>query len=227
VYHLVEKLEKLRVKKYLPFHFSPFARKTLQRLASNVSFPQNFFLHLLQYPFLTQMVLERLPEEERREILPIISNTISPTVLKAGSKTNVIPSESIAHIDCRMLPGFKPEEAMQEIRDIAGEDFKLETLDTSIGPQVPTDTHLYELLEESILNMDPEGVIIPYLSPGASDAVEYSKAGIKVYGFAPGIIPEGFPYPDLVHSHDERIPVGTIHTGLPALWHVVSNFCCS
>ena len=226
VYHLAEKLEKLRVKKYLPFHISPYARKTLQTLARNISFPHNLMLYLIQFPIVTRFFLERIPEEERIEIIAMLSNTISPTVLKAGSKTNVIPSKSEAHLDCRMLPGFKPEEAIKEIKRITGPDLQLETLDTSVGPQVPTDTRLYGLMEESILKMDPEGVVIPYLSPGASDAVEYAKAGIKVYGFSPGIIPERFPYPDLIHSHDERIPIGTIHTGLPALWHVVSNFCC-
>ncbi len=227
VYLLAKNLEKLRVKKYLPFHISANARKSLRTLAKHTSFPMNLQLYLLQYPLFTRLILERLPLDEKVEILAMISNTISPTVLRAGSKTNVIPSKSEAHIDCRMLPGFKPEDAMREIQRITGPDFKLETIDTSIGPQVPADTRLYKLMEESILRMDPEGVVIPYLTPGASDAVEYARAGIKVYGFAPGIIPEGFPYPELVHSHDERIPVRSILTGLPALWHVVSEFCCA
>ncbi len=70
---------------------------------------------------------------------------------------------------------------------------ELETLDTSVGPQVPLDSALYKVMEKSLRKMDPEGVIIPYMSPGASDAVEYNKGGIKVYGFSPGIVPDGFP----------------------------------
>jgi acetylornithine deacetylase/succinyl-diaminopimelate desuccinylase-like protein len=82
-------------------------------------------------------------------------------------------------------------------------------------------------MEKSLRKMDPKGVIIPYMSPCASDAVEYSKAGIKIYGFSPGKLPDGFPYIDLIHGHDERIPIETIKTGLPVLWDVVSEFCCA
>jgi acetylornithine deacetylase/succinyl-diaminopimelate desuccinylase-like protein len=227
LFHLVEALDKLRVKKYLPFHITPLAKRTLDTLARNSSFPKNLLYSMLRYPLFARIALERLPAKDKQEILPMISNTFSPTVLKAGSKTNVIPSQAEAHIDCRTLPGFTPQDAMREIRDITGSGLTLETLDTSVGPQVPIDSTLYQVMEKSLRKMDPEGVIIPYMSPGASDAVEYSKAGIKVYGFSPGILPAGFPFVDLIHGHDERIPIETIKTGLPVLWEVVSEFCCS
>jgi len=227
VFHLVDALEKLRKKKYLPFHITPMARQTLDTLARNSKFPKSLAYSILRYPLFTRFVLERLPEKDKQSILAMISNTISPTVLKAGSKTNVIPSQAEAHIDCRTLPGFTPQDAMDEILDITGPGLELEPLDTSVGPQVPIDAKLYQVMEKSLRKMDPEGVIIPFMSPGASDAVEYSKGGIKVYGFSPGIVPDGFPFVDLIHGHDERIPIETIRTGLPALWEVVSEFCCT
>ncbi|HPL30572.1 MAG TPA: hypothetical protein PLG21_21215, partial [Anaerolineae bacterium] len=73
--------------------------------------------------------------------------------------------------------------------------------------------------------MDPSGLVVPLLSPGASDAAEYRRAGITVYGFAPGIMPPGFPILELAHGHDERLPLAALETGLPALWEVVSEFC--
>jgi acetylornithine deacetylase/succinyl-diaminopimelate desuccinylase-like protein len=73
--------------------------------------------------------------------------------------------------------------------------------------------------------MDPNGVVTPMLMPGASDAAEYQRAGITVYGFTPGIVPEGFPLIDMAHGHDERLPISFIASGLPALWEVVSEFC--
>jgi acetylornithine deacetylase/succinyl-diaminopimelate desuccinylase-like protein len=73
--------------------------------------------------------------------------------------------------------------------------------------------------------MDPGGLFIPMLMPGATDACQYQRAGIKVYGFTPGILPPEIPLMQMAHGHDERIPISFIETGLPVLWDVVSEFC--
>jgi len=73
--------------------------------------------------------------------------------------------------------------------------------------------------------MDPGGLVIPMMMPGATDACQYQQAGIKVYGFTPGILPPGIPVMRMAHGHDERIPVSFIESGLPVLWDVVNEFC--
>ena len=39
----------------------------------------------------------------------VIRNTTNPTMLGAGYKVNVIPTEATAHVDGRFLPGFEDE----------------------------------------------------------------------------------------------------------------------
>ena len=39
----------------------------------------------------------------------VIRNTTNPTMLEAGYKANVIPTEATAHVDGRFLPGFEDE----------------------------------------------------------------------------------------------------------------------
>jgi acetylornithine deacetylase/succinyl-diaminopimelate desuccinylase-like protein len=73
--------------------------------------------------------------------------------------------------------------------------------------------------------MDPGGIVIPLLMPGATDACQYQKAGIKMYGFTPGILPPGMAMLQLAHGHNERMPISFIETGLPVLWDVVNEFC--
>jgi len=73
--------------------------------------------------------------------------------------------------------------------------------------------------------MDPSGLTIPMLMTGGTDACQYQNAGIKVYGFTPGILPPGFPIMQLAHGHDERVPVSFFETGLPVLWDVVNELC--
>jgi acetylornithine deacetylase/succinyl-diaminopimelate desuccinylase-like protein len=66
---------------------------------------------------------------------------------------------------------------------------------------------------------------MPMMMPGATDARQYRRAGIKVYGFTPGILPTDLPILKMAHGHDERMPVMFIETGLPTLWNVVHEFC--
>ena len=155
----------------------------------------------------------------------LVTNTISPTMLQAGSKVNVIPSVAEVDIDCRLVPGQTPEDVMREIHQIVGEEIELEPVYTTSGAEFSTDTPLFKLMERRTRQMDPGGLVIPMLMPGATDACQYQNAGIKMYGFTPGILPPEMPIMQMAHGHDERIPISFIESGLPVLWDVVNEFC--
>ncbi len=225
IYHLSTALQKIKKVGRLPIHLTPTVRKMFEGLAQQVKSSKSLIFRLLSNPQLSGLALDIAPEETRGVFLSMLSNSISPTVLKAGAKSNVIPSEAEAQIDCRLLPGFTPEDAIRELCAITGDLVRYETLYTSDGAEFPTDTPLYQMMEKATRKMDPEGVVVPYMIPGATDANEYKRAGIIVYGFTPGILPEGFPMIELAHGHDERIPISTYRSGLPALWQVVSEIC--
>ena len=50
----------------------------------------------------------------------VIRNTANPTMLGAGYKVNVIPTEATAHVDGRFLPGFE-DEFFDTIAELCGE----------------------------------------------------------------------------------------------------------
>lgn len=227
IYHLSTALQRLKKAGHLPIHLTTTVRQMLGGLAEQLKPPTSLVFRLLGNPSLAGAALNMVPEETRGAFLSMLSNSISPTILKAGSKSNVIPSEAEAQIDCRLLPGCNPEDAIREILTITGEGINLEVLYTTDGAEFSTETQLYRLMEKATRQMDPGGVIVPYMIPGATDAFEYKRAGIIVYGFSPGILPEGFPMIKLAHGHDERIPISTFRSGLPPLWQVVSEFCQS
>jgi acetylornithine deacetylase/succinyl-diaminopimelate desuccinylase-like protein len=114
---------------------------------------------------------------------------------------------------------------MREIGAILGKDLTLAPLNTSQGTAFSQDTPLYRLLEKSVRRMDPEGIIFPLMMPGATDASQYQKAGITMYGFTPGVFPKELPVMKMAHGHDERFPILAIETGLPVLWEVIREFC--
>jgi acetylornithine deacetylase/succinyl-diaminopimelate desuccinylase-like protein len=225
VLRLAQALERLRRAGRLPIHLTPPARAMLDTLARHLSFPYGILIGLLRNPALTGLLLRLLPAEQRNLFTALLSNSVSATMLQAGSKVNVIPSKAEAQLDCRLLPGQRPEDAMREIQKVMGEEIELQPFMTTESTNFSTDTPLYRLMETAIQRMDPGGAVMPTLLPGATDASQYARAGIQIYGFTPGILPEGFSVTRLAHGHDERLPISAIRSGLPALWDVVSEFC--
>jgi acetylornithine deacetylase/succinyl-diaminopimelate desuccinylase-like protein len=225
VFFLAQAIEKLRKAGHLPVHLTPTFLKMLDAAGSQIQFPLGLLSKMLHSPRLMDGLLSVLKGDSRNVIRALVTNTISPTLLRAGSKVNVIPSVAEADIDCRLVPGQTPDDVKREIHQIVGEGIELETIYTTSGAEFSTDTPLYKLLEKRTRKMDPSGLTIPMMMPGATDACQYQNAGIKVYGFTPGILPPGLAIMQLVHGHDERVPISYFETGLPVLWDVVNEFC--
>ena len=55
-----------------------------------------------------------------RMIGAVIRNTANPTMLSAGYKVNVIPTEATAHVDGRFLPGYE-DEFFATLAELCGE----------------------------------------------------------------------------------------------------------
>ncbi len=222
---LAQAIEKLRRVGHLPVHLSATFLKMLDGAGAQAGFPLSALTRLLHSPMLMGFVLDRLKGESRNMLGALVTNTVTPTMLQAGSKVNVIPSEANLGIDCRLVPGQTPEDVMREIHQIIGDGIELEPVYTTCGAEFSTETPLYKLMVRRTRQMDPGGLVIPMLMPGATDACQYQTAGIKMYGFTPGVLPAGIPLLQMMHGHDERMPISFIESGLPVLWDVVTEFC--
>ena len=225
VHHLAQAIERIRQAGHLPVHITPTFRSMLKSASGQVRQPMGMLTGLMANPAMVNLILPRLKGQGRSMLTALTTNTCTPTILRAGAKTNVIPSMAEVHLDCRRLPGQSVEDVKREILAVVGEGLTLELLNSSDGAEVSTGTPLYQTLERCARKMDPEGLVVPLLMPGATDASQYRKAGIQTYGFTPGLLPAGFPTVALGHGHDERLPVSFIESGLPVLWNVVEEVC--
>ncbi len=225
VLFLAQAIEKIRRAGHLPVHLTPTFIKMLDAAGSQLQFPLSSLTKLLHSPMLMGFVLDNLKGDSGNMLSALVTNTITPTMLRAGGKVNVIPSVAEVAIDCRLVPGQTPESVMNEIHQIVGEGIELETVYTTSGAEFPLETPLFKLMEKRTRQMDPGGLVIPMLMPGATDACQYQRVGIKVYGFTPGILPPEMPLMKMAHGHDERVPISFIGSGLPVLWDVVTEFC--
>lgn len=225
VFYLAQALDRIRKAGHLPIHITPTFQSMLKTASGQIRSPLGRMAGVLGNPSVVNLLLRMTKGRSKSMLTALTTNTCTPTVLCAGTKTNVIPSEAEVHLDCRRLPGQSPEDVMREIQAITGDRVTLEPIKISAGAEVSTDTPFYRLLESSTRQMDHEGIVVPFLMPGGTDACQYQRAGIKVYGFTPGLLPPDYPLISLGHGHDERLPVSFIGSGLPVMWNVVREFC--
>lgn len=188
-------------------------------MAAAIGGVQGLVLRLLLRPQFTDRLLHLLGEQGRI-FGPLLHNTVSPTVLHGSSKINVIPAEVAVELDGRLLPGFTPEDLLAEIRAVAGQEAELEVLHFDPGPPRP-DMGLFPLLSGILRRLDPEGIPIPLLLSGVTDARFFARLGIQTYGFLPMPLPPDFPFAATIHAADERIPVEALSFGTQAIFDLL------
>ncbi len=212
----------------LPIHVTPPARAFLNSVASFLGGTWGRILRALQVPFLSDFLLRQTPPEKRRGLNPLLRNTVSPTVLEAGSKENVIPSHATAVLDGRLLPGYTTADLIQELRTLLGKDangIRFEVIRDAPATVVPSTTPLFETITNVIKEHDPGAIAVPYMISGYTDGGPLSALGVKHYGFNPVKLPEGLDFGALYHGHDERIPEDGFRWGLSVLADLVERFC--
>jgi acetylornithine deacetylase/succinyl-diaminopimelate desuccinylase-like protein len=156
----------------------------------------------------------------------LLRNTIQPTVVNIGSKTNVIAPIATAEIDCRLLPGEKPEDFISEIKRVIDDpSIDVETLLAFGASESAADTELYRAITEVIRAEDPGAMFVPTVLTGFTDSHYFRDLGIVSYGFSPFLI-ESQDYTG-VHGNDERISVEALRQGTQLHYRVVRNFCIS
>jgi acetylornithine deacetylase/succinyl-diaminopimelate desuccinylase-like protein len=151
-------------------------------------------------------------ESSARMLGAVIRNTANPTMLRAGYKVNVIPTEASAHVDGRFLPGFE-DEFFATLAELCGDNVSWEFLSKQQPWETPYDGRLVDAITQSILSEDPEAVVAPYLMSGGTDAKHFRKLGMRSYGFAPLRLPPDLDFGALFHGVDERVPVDALEFG--------------
>jgi acetylornithine deacetylase/succinyl-diaminopimelate desuccinylase-like protein len=206
----------------LPVHVTPPARLMFSSLASGLAGIPGFLLRQLTNPLLTNSILKLMGD--RADLFsPLLHNTVSPTMLQASDKINVIPSQVSLGLDGRLVPGGTPEQMLAELHALLGEDIDLEVVEAEPGP-AEADMGLFDLLAGVLREADPMGIPIPYVLTGVTDARFFARLGIQTYGFVPLQLPEDFNFVSTVHAADERVPAAALDFGSRAIYSALQRF---
>lgn len=169
-------------------------------------------------------VASRIQAEDHR-ISAIIRNTVTPTAMHAGGKTNVIPQLAEVDLDCRAFPETKPSDLLKVVERVVGDPrVEIEITRNSAGSASPMDTDLWRAIEETLIKAEPDVVLLPYQSAGGTDSGFFRSRGAICYGVDPFFLTE--EEWDTVHGNDERLRIESLDRGLRWMYSLLLRFCC-
>jgi len=205
----------------MPVHITDIVKMQIDTMASNLSFPASLVLRLLKIPALTDMVLKLL--KNNAEVFePLLHNTVNVVNISGGEQLFGIPSKIEITLVAVLLPGYKLNDIISELKGVIGE-FEFEILrDESLPYKI--DMGLFDTLKEILHKFDPAGIAVPILLTSPTDARTFDKLDIQTYGFTPMILHEEMNFTKIVHSADERIPIEAIEFGTNCIYELLKNF---
>jgi acetylornithine deacetylase/succinyl-diaminopimelate desuccinylase-like protein len=153
----------------------------------------------------------------------MLRTSISPTLLKAGMKSNVIPSEAEAFLDIRALPDEDMGKFIERMREVIGDpnvQIKINRGRKS-GPPSRLDSEMFQGLEKTQKRLAREAATLPTMTTGASDLSPLRLKGVQAYGIGPLLDQKDFRLGHGSHSDDERISERSLRDFVRFLWHAV------
>jgi acetylornithine deacetylase/succinyl-diaminopimelate desuccinylase-like protein len=156
---------------------------------------------------------------------PLVSLTLTPTMISASQKRNVVPALCEVTVDSRLLPGQTPEDAQAVVRRVLGEEeYDLEVLEAHGGTRSSMETPLWDAAASFVDRVEPGARPLPVCVAGFTDSHWFREAfGTVAYGFFPARTLDVEVAARLVHSADERVPVEDLELGVGWLRHAAQE----
>ena len=163
-------------------------------------------------------MVERLTKIQLTKlIIPLASDTIAPTVFRAGQKENVISPTAELILDVRILNGHTQQMVWDYLKQKIGtkvaKQIEFENFDYRIPTTTPPGTDYYDLIYETLKEMKPNSKLLPLMSTGSTDMRYYRLKGIPCYGFHLLLKDEDISLNEMAslpHSENERISVSNL-----------------
>jgi acetylornithine deacetylase/succinyl-diaminopimelate desuccinylase-like protein len=223
VVHLAAAVEKLGTYQ-VPAQPSTITLRYFEQLAKVEDDEIAKWMRALEQPGRADLAVRHLSDESPMWN-SMLRDTIAPTILQAGVRVNVVPSEATANLNIRMLPGHSIEELMGQFTKLVNDPqikFQLAPDSGENAPPSDLTTPLYQTIERLTPQDFPGAITVPLLGTGATDSASLRLHKVQAYGLEPFPMIESDS--SRVHGDDERIPVDSFHKGVVFLYHVVSDF---
>lgn len=126
--------------------------------------------------------------ENRPYHYSILRTSVVPTVIEAGFRKNVIPSEASAILDIRMLPDEDVAGFYKQLAEVINDpqvEIVPERIYRPAAPPSGIDNAMFESLERVANRMYPDAIVLPTMSTGGTDMSQVRAKGVPAYGIGP------------------------------------------
>ncbi len=199
--------------------------ETWSRFVTQMGFGEELSAPLLD-PDRFLEALELYPDALARLFHACTHTSIAPTIIKGGSKVNVVPDAVEIELDIRIVPSETEEDVRRMLVEAIGDlaDSVEMIVHVSEPPsESPVDTPLYETLQRLVPRWYEGSAVVPMLTVGATDARFFRWLGMTAYGF--GLFSRRMSYEDyavMFHGDDERVDQESLRLSTE-LWHALAT----
>jgi acetylornithine deacetylase/succinyl-diaminopimelate desuccinylase-like protein len=163
--------------------------------------------------------------ENEPEHWSMLHTSVVPTILTAGYRYNVIPSEAKATLDVRLHPDEDQSKFLDQIRAVINDpSIEVRWARERYRPAGASrlNTELYAAIEaETKKHYDVD--VLPTMSTGASDKAQIRSKGVQCYGIGPALDSEDGAKGFGAHSDQERILEAELHRFVRFQYDVVMD----
>lgn len=143
----------------------------------------------------------------------MLHTSLVPTIIDAGFRYNVIPSEAKATVDVRLHPDEDQTAFLDQVRKIINDPnvevrWGRDRYRPAGGSKI--DTEAFAAIEAQV-KKHYNTVVLPTMGTGATDMSNIRAKGIQCYGIGPAIDTEDGPKGFGAHSDQERILESELH----------------
>jgi len=226
VVHLAAAVAKLGTYQ-VPAEPNTITRRYFEQLAKIEDNDTAKWMRALEQPERSDLAVKHLSEQNPMWN-SMLRDSITPTMINAGFRGNVIPSQATANLNVRMLPGHSIDALIGQLDKAVNDPqikFKLAPDPGENAPPSDLTSALYKTIERITPKEFPEAIPLPFLSTGATDSASLRLHKVQAYGLNPFPLTEGDDA--RMHGDDERIPVESFRKGVMFLYHIVSDFASS
>lgn len=155
--------------------------------------------------------------------------TVTPTMLEAGVKANVIPEAGEGNIDVRLLPGQETTDIDDHFRKTLGaslyDQLAIEPVMEDLANGSRAEGPLWEAIADGVEVMIGRRALVPSLTPVSTDARFFRQRGIPSYGV--GLFDDQVSFGEMLamfHGTDERVSEESVRLTTNLIAEVLTAF---
>ena len=210
-----------------PVHFTTIVRRYFEQLASVETDELAKWMRALETTDRGEHA-QKVISETSPLWNSMLRDSVTPTMLSAGVRNNVIPAEARANLNIRLLPGNTIDVLLADLTKLVNDPqikFEIQPDAGLAAPPSSLESDFYATISKVAAAQFANAPVLPFQSTGATDSAQLRLHNVQAYGLLP------FPLAEedyqRMHGDDERIPLASFTKGVGVLARIVAEFASS